>query len=110
MSTVAYAGDSIKWNCCLRQILRLSNRSGDMRAESFSAMRRATMGYRNYFGFQKEPFAQDLRVEDLYPAPSLQAATERFLYGLELGAVSIVTGDVGSGQSTALRYAARKLN
>lgn len=68
------------------------------------------MGYRNHFGFQKEPFEPDIRVEDLYPAPGLQAATERFLYGLELGAVSIVTGDVGSGKSTALRYAASKLH
>ncbi|MEW6118417.1 MAG: AAA family ATPase [Nitrospirota bacterium] len=68
------------------------------------------MGYRNFFGFQKEPFAQDLRVEDLYPLPGLQAATERFMYSLELGAVSIVTGDVGSGKSTALRYASAKLH
>lgn len=62
------------------------------------------------FCFQKEPFAQVLRVEDLFPAPGLQAATERFMYGLELGAVSIVTGDVGSGKSTALRFAASKLH
>lgn len=68
------------------------------------------MGYRNYFGFQKEPFAQDLRVEELAPLPGLKAATGRFLYSLELGAVSIVTGDVGSGKSTALRYAASKLH
>lgn len=68
------------------------------------------MGYSNHFGFQKEPFAQDIRVEDLYPLPGLQAATERFMYGLQLGAVSIVTGDVGSGKSTALRYASNKLH
>lgn len=68
------------------------------------------MGYGNYFGFQKEPFAQDIRIEDLYPLPGLQASTERFMYGLELGAVSIVTGDVGSGKSTALRYASSKLH
>lgn len=68
------------------------------------------MGYRNFFGFQKEPFAPDLRVEDLYPLPGLQAANERFMYSLELGAISIVTGDVGSGKSTALRYASSKLH
>lgn len=56
------------------------------------------MGYSNHFGFQKEPFAQDVRIDDLYPLPGLQAATERFMYSLELGAVSIVTGDVGSGK------------
>lgn len=68
------------------------------------------MGYRNFFGFQKEPFAQDLRLEDLYPSPGLQATHERFMYSLDLGAISIVTGDVGSGKSTALRYASNKLH
>lgn len=68
------------------------------------------MSYRTFFAFQKEPFGQDLPVEDLYPLPGLQAATERLLYGLSLGAVSIVTGDVGSGKSTALRYGASKLH
>ena len=68
------------------------------------------MGYKSCFGFQKEPFSQEIRVEDLYPLPGLKAATERFLYALDLGAVSIVTGDVGSGKSTALRYAASKLH
>ncbi len=68
------------------------------------------MGYSNHFGFQKEPFAQDIRIEDLYPLPGLQAAIERFMYSLELGATSIITGDVGSGKSTALRFAAHKLH
>jgi len=49
-------------------------------------------------------------LEDLYPLPGLQAATERFHYALQLGAVSLITGDVGSGKSTALRYAAGKLH
>jgi len=68
------------------------------------------MGYRSFFGFQNDPFPQDIRVEDLYPLPGLQAATERFMYALGLGAVSIITGDVGSGKSTALRYASSKLH
>lgn len=68
------------------------------------------MGYNHFFGFQKEPFSQDIRVEDLYPLAGLQAACERFVYALNLGAVSIITGDVGSGKSTALRYAISKLH
>ncbi|MBM4315547.1 MAG: AAA family ATPase, partial [Deltaproteobacteria bacterium] len=66
------------------------------------------MSYKTFFGFQKEPFAQDVQLDDLYPLPGLQAVTERFLYALNLGAVSIITGDVGSGKSTALRHAAGK--
>ncbi|OIP93130.1 MAG: hypothetical protein AUK24_00500 [Syntrophaceae bacterium CG2_30_49_12] len=68
------------------------------------------MSYKTFFGFQKEPFSQDIRVEDFYPLPGLQAASERFLYALNLGAASIITGDVGSGRSTPLRYAATKLH
>jgi general secretion pathway protein A len=68
------------------------------------------MSYKHFFGFQKEPFAQDISLEDLYPLPGLQAATERFLYALQLGAVSLITGDVGSGKSTALRHASGKLH
>jgi general secretion pathway protein A len=68
------------------------------------------MTYNHFFGFQKEPFSQDIRVEELYPLPGLQSACERLLYALELGAISIITGDVGSGKSTALRYAISKLH
>lgn len=68
------------------------------------------MSYRTFFGFTKEPFAQDIRIEDIFPMPGLKAATERFMYALGLGAVTIVTGDVGSGKSTALRFAASKLH
>ncbi len=68
------------------------------------------MNEQNYFGFIKEPFASDLRVEELYPTPYLAATTERILYAIKLGAASLVTGEVGSGKSTALRYAASKLH
>jgi general secretion pathway protein A len=65
---------------------------------------------RHFFGFTKEPFGQDLRVDELYHTPALLAVKERFLYAVNLGAVSVVTGDVGSGKSTALRYAASSLH
>jgi type II secretory pathway predicted ATPase ExeA len=68
------------------------------------------MNEQHYYGFTKEPFAQDVRVEDLYPAPYLAATTERILYAIKLGAVSLVTGEVGSGKSTALRYTTSKLH
>jgi general secretion pathway protein A len=68
------------------------------------------MNERHYYGFTKAPFAQDVRVEDFYPAPYLAPITERILYAIRLGAVSLVTGEVGSGKSTALRYAASKLH
>lgn len=66
--------------------------------------------YKSFYGFSKEPFAQDIKTDELYQTTTLQAFTERFLYTVNINAVSVVTGDVGSGKSTALRYASSKLH
>lgn len=68
------------------------------------------MNEQHYFGFTKEPFAPDVKVDELYQTPYLASATERVLYAVKLGAVSVVTGEVGSGKSTCLRYAMSKLH
>jgi len=65
---------------------------------------------RHFFGFIREPFSPDLKVDQLYHTPGLEAAKERFLYAVNLGAISVITGDVGSGKSTALRYASASLH
>jgi len=59
------------------------------------------MDLRHVFGFSREPFAQDLKVEELYPIPGLKALTERFLYAVHLGLVMAITGEVGTGKSTS---------
>lgn len=66
--------------------------------------------YRSLFGFKKEPFAADLRREEILQTPALAAVAERFDYVVRLGAVGLVTGEVGSGKSTALRWAAGALH
>ncbi|MFN3534761.1 MAG: AAA family ATPase, partial [Desulfatiglandales bacterium] len=66
--------------------------------------------YKTFYGFSKEPFSQDIKTDELYQTTSLKAFTERFLYAVNIGAVSVATGDVGSGKSTALRYASEKLH
>lgn len=66
--------------------------------------------YRVFFGFQREPFAQDLRIEDMMKSTAMIGAKERFLYAVKLGAVAVITGDVGSGKSSALRFAAATLH
>jgi general secretion pathway protein A len=68
------------------------------------------MSYKNFFGFQKEPFAQDIKVSDLFPLPSLSGVYERIKFALELGAVTVITGEVGAGKSTSLRYASSQLH
>ena len=51
---------------------------------------------RHFFGFTHEPS----RWEDLYHTAALEGMKERFHYAVNLGAISVVTGDVGSGKST----------
>lgn len=65
---------------------------------------------RHFFGFTREPFSPDIRVDDLYHTAALIGAKERILYAVNLGAVSVITGDVGSGKSTAIRYASSALH
>ena len=67
------------------------------------------MNYRNYFGFIKEPFSQQIKTEELYPLPGQQATVERLQYAVNLGAVCAITGEIGSGKSTTLRYAQQSL-
>ena len=65
---------------------------------------------RRFFGFTKEPFSPDVRVDELFHAPVPEGAKERCLYAVNLGAISVITGDAGPGKSTALRYAASALH
>jgi type II secretory pathway predicted ATPase ExeA len=62
--------------------------------------------YRNFFGFQKEPFRADLSQKEILLTDPLLAVKSRFDYALRLGGIILVTGEIGSGKSTALRYAA----
>lgn len=56
--------------------------------------------YIHYWGFIKEPFSQTIKTEDLYPLLLQEATVERIQYTLRLGAVCIITGDIGAGKST----------
>jgi type II secretory pathway predicted ATPase ExeA len=62
------------------------------------------------FGLTAEPFGQDMPVDKLFPLPGLKGFLERFDYALHIGAVSVLTGEVGSGKSTSLRAAAARLH
>ncbi len=66
--------------------------------------------YKNYFAFSSEPFAQDIPTSKLYQTSGLKPTTDRCLFAVNLGAVCVITGDVGAGKSTTLRYAASKLH
>lgn len=66
--------------------------------------------YKAYFGFSSEPFAQDIPTDKLFPTPALKSTTQRCLFAIDLGAVCVVTGEVGAGKSTTLRYISSKLH
>lgn len=61
------------------------------------------MSYSEFFGFKHEPFTSDINPKNLLKLPSMVSVKERFEYVLS-GGVLIVTGEVGSGKSTSLRW------
>ena len=66
--------------------------------------------YRTFFGFAREPFASDLALKEILQTEELIAVQKRFDYTLRLGGIGLVTGEIGSGKSTTLRYASGKLH
>ena len=68
------------------------------------------VNYRTFFGLKKEPYGSDLQLGDILKTTELLAVQERFDYALRIGAIALVTGDIGSGKSTALRYAMGQLH
>lgn len=61
--------------------------------------------HRSFFGFKREPFAEDLEPNQLLKLPGMIAAKERMDYALSLGGVMTLSGEVGSGKSTSIRWA-----
>lgn len=66
--------------------------------------------YRSFFGMTGEAFPTDISLRDILETQDIEAIKERFLYTVRLGAVATLTGEVGSGKSTALRYVISKLH
>jgi type II secretory pathway predicted ATPase ExeA len=63
---------------------------------------------RHHFGLRRDPFPQNVPVKDLFPLPGLVPLEKRVFFAIEQKAISVITGDVGSGKSTSLRYIANK--
>ena len=66
--------------------------------------------YRAFFGLEREPFRADPGLKEILETDELKGVKERFDYALRLGAIALVTGEIGSGKSTTLRYAAARLH
>jgi general secretion pathway protein A len=66
--------------------------------------------YRSFFGMSREAFPSDISIKDILETQDIAAIKERFDYTVRLGAIATVTGEVGSGKSTALRHVISKLH
>ena len=54
------------------------------------------MSYRTFFGLAKEPFAADLELDAILTTAELLGVQERLEYAVRLGAIALVTGEVGA--------------
>ena len=68
------------------------------------------INYRHFFGFENEPFRADLTAHEILQTDELTGVRKRFDYVIGIGGVAVVTGEIGSGKSTALRYAQANLH
>ena len=66
--------------------------------------------YKLFYGFEKQPFATDVAINEVLKTPQLIGAKSRFEYALSLGAVYLITGEIGSGKSTTIRYLLSQLH
>jgi len=66
--------------------------------------------FETFFGFQKTPFQRNLPVTELFTTPAHEEMVSRLKYTAEKRCFSLVTGEVGSGKSTALRRLVSLLN
>jgi len=69
-----------------------------------------TTNYRTFFAMTREAFPTDLAVKEILETDDIPGIRDRFHYVLRLGAIGLVTGEVGSGKSTALRYVVSQLH
>jgi len=66
--------------------------------------------YRTFYGLSKEAFPAQVNIDDILITDEVKGVEKRFSYAVRLGCSAVITGDVGSGKSTALRYAASLLH
>jgi len=60
--------------------------------------------HRIFFELQREPFIADIAHKEILRTPNIKGVENRIHYAVGLGAVALITGEIGSGKSTALRY------
>jgi type II secretory pathway predicted ATPase ExeA len=57
----------------------------------------------NYYNFSKTPFSRSIPADDLFPSRGHQEIQGRLAFALSDRFPALITGDIGTGKSTALR-------
>ena len=68
------------------------------------------MPYRKHFGLTRHPFDKDLAEGDLFETTALAELTARLRHLLDMRGIGLVTGESGSGKTTACRQLVANLN
>jgi type II secretory pathway predicted ATPase ExeA len=68
------------------------------------------MSYRQFFGLTCEPFSSDLEPKRILQTEAIGAVDSRVHYTMRAGGILLVTGEVGAGKSTALRWCTKQLH
>jgi type II secretory pathway predicted ATPase ExeA len=59
--------------------------------------------YQQFFGFESTPFSKSIATPDVLATPSLKELSVRLSLVVKERGIGLVTGDIGSGKSTAVR-------
>lgn len=59
---------------------------------------------RHFFALKKDPFPSEILSKEVFHLPSLKPMQERTMFAINMRCFTVVTGEVGSGKSTSLRY------
>ena len=68
------------------------------------------MSYRQFFGLTREPFTSDIETKVILRTDAIDAVSSRVQYLMRTGGILLVTGEVGAGKSTALRWCTQQLH
>ena len=66
--------------------------------------------FQEFYGFTRHPFSKTISTQDLFPAAGQAELSARLTYLLREHGFGLITGEVGSGKSTAVRAFAAGLD
>jgi general secretion pathway protein A len=66
--------------------------------------------YESFYGLSRTPFVRDIPTDELYMPTLLDELLGRLVYAAERQLFAVITGDCGTGKTTALRRFAAELD